>query len=271
MRRALTETERLNRYRVPAVEMAVRILKQLKRHPGPLPLSEISQSLKVNKSTCYGVLKTLQQHGLVSYDEPSKRYSLGLALMGFGGVVGSRLDALPAARPLVRRLAEDLGLTSYLAQRLDFKTGIIVERVEHRASADLSIPLGQQVPITAGAMGKCFLAHLPEPEVERLLSSPGLRPFTARSIVDVHRYQLELKRVRETGWAESVEESLLGHNAVASPVFDAGGQVGMVLGLIGSNRSMPEERMAFVGREVKQAAETLTPILQGRSPACAAG
>src|SRR3972149_3748240 len=163
MRRALTETERLNRYRVPAVEMAVRILKQLKRHPGPLPLSEISQSLKVNKSTCYGVLKTLQQHGLVSYDEPSKRYSLGLALMGFGGVVGSRLGAPPA----------------------------------------LSIPRGQQVPITAGAMGKCFLAHLPEPEVERLLSSPGLRPFTARSIVDVHRSPLELKRARAAGWAES--------------------------------------------------------------------
>ncbi len=50
---------------VPAVARAIRILEALGRDDEGRPLSELARSLGLSKSTAWGLLGTLEQHGLV--------------------------------------------------------------------------------------------------------------------------------------------------------------------------------------------------------------
>ena len=85
---------------VPAVIRAIRILRYL-QHRGAqgAPLAEVHRALHLNKSTCYGILKTLEQFGFVGYSPLSRRYTLGRAAFKLGRTFERRS---PQSRPGVR-------------------------------------------------------------------------------------------------------------------------------------------------------------------------
>ena len=100
-------------YRVPAVDRAVQVLRYLKRHRN-VTVTDIAQALGVGASTCYAILKTLQHHNLVGFDERGKTYSLGLGPVELGGAVKNVIaSAAPEANKSTTNLARFLAKRSY--------------------------------------------------------------------------------------------------------------------------------------------------------------
>ena len=126
--------------RVPAVESAVRILKFLKdRNHRPWGVSELSRSLHLNKSTCFNILKALSGHDLLAYDEGTRKYGLGSALIELGGAASIATSRAEVAKPFLQDLFEDLNLTCLLGQRFQDRV-IIVDRVEAQDAFRITIP-----------------------------------------------------------------------------------------------------------------------------------
>ena len=49
-----------DKYRVPAIERAHLILKEISLHPGELKLIDLSRTLAINKSSMYSLLLTME-------------------------------------------------------------------------------------------------------------------------------------------------------------------------------------------------------------------
>ena len=253
-------------YQVPALEHAIGLLRFLKqRNHRPWGVSELSRGVKVNKSTCFTILKTLQRHGFVAYDDATKKYSLGTALIELGGAVASAVSGAVVAKPFLLDLFEELRLTSLLGRRVQDKV-VIIDKAEVLDDLRVTVPLGQVLPLASGAMGRSLLSRMRDSEVERILRSEVPAGPRARKGAVLTRLRRELEEVRQRGYAESLGEIQAGINSVAAPIFDHQGHAVLTIGVIGLGSALPPRSLPRCGRKVREMASLITRAIGGIEP-----
>lgn len=250
-----------SRYTVPSVKTAIDILNFLKRKGHRRSsLAEICKALEVSKSSAFTVLKTLQDADFVSHDESDKKYSLGLALLELGGVVADELDYVAVSRPFVRDLASQTQETCIIVRWIN-RQFIVLHCEEPRRNVRVTVAVGQHFRHITGALGKAYLAFADEDYVTQVLTDATLRPSTPHSITDLARFKAELEKCRQDGFAEAYEESILGVNAVAAPVFNKSGSVSLVIGILGFSSSLSPELVRRDGALLREAAWKISAAL----------
>jgi DNA-binding IclR family transcriptional regulator len=253
-------------YRVPALEHAIKLLRFLKeRNHRPWGVSELSRGVKVNKSTCFTILRTLQRHGFVAYDGTTKKYSLGTALIELGGAVASAASGAVVAKPFLVDLFEELRLTSLLGRRVQDKV-VIIDKAEVLDDFRVTVPLGQVLPLASGAMGRSLLSRMRESEVERILRSEVIVGQRVRKVAAMARVRRELEEARRRGYAESLGEIQAGINSVAAPIFDHQAHAVLAIGLIGLGSALPPRTLPRCGRKVREVASLITRAIGGIEP-----
>jgi len=253
-------------YQVPALEHAIKLLRFLKqRNHRPWGVSELSRGVNVNKSTCFTILRTLQRHGFVAYDDATKKYSLGTALIELGGAVASAASGAVVAKPFLVDLFEELRLTSLLGRRVQDKL-VIIDKAEVLDDFRVTVPLGQVLPLASGAMGRSLLSRMRDSEVERILrSEPGVGQ-RARKGAGRAKIRQELEEARRRGYAESLGEIQAGINSVAAPIFDHQGDAVLTIGVIGLGSALPPRTLPRCGRKVREVASLITRAIGGIEP-----
>ena len=112
------------------------------------------------RSSVYRLLASLQELGLV---EPGRRrgtYILGLKLFRLGSTVMSRFDERQAALPVMERINEELGETTFLCVRRGYEA-VCIERIDGSRVNLLALALGGSLPLHAGAVTRAILAFEP--------------------------------------------------------------------------------------------------------------
>ena len=252
-------------YQVPALEHAIKMLRFLQsRNHRPWGVSELSRSLGLNKSTCFSILKTLERYGFVAYDEATKKYALGSALIELGGAAAATATRAEVTKPFLQDLFEELHLTCLLGHRFQDKV-VIIDKVEAPDAFRITVPIGQVLPLSVGAMGKSFLAYMKEAEVDRVIAAKAGEETEGRRARRRLRLKKELEETRRRGFAESFGEVAKGVSAVAAPIFDHRGQVVLALGAIGLHSTLLPRRLARLGRKIKEVAGLITRAMGGRT------
>jgi DNA-binding IclR family transcriptional regulator len=196
----------------------VRILKALGEHPGRLGLSDLADRVGLAKTTVHGLLRTLQDHGLVEQHLDSDKYQLGPQLLQLGN---SYLD-------LNELRSRSLAWSELLATRVgeavrvgvSHTSGILVVHHVFRPDSSLQVlEVGSLLPLHATALGKALLAYLDDESLEDVLALP-LPKLTGHTHVSAAALRKELAGIRELGYAVEREEALLGEGGVAAPIFD---------------------------------------------------
>ncbi|MBI4772496.1 MAG: IclR family transcriptional regulator [Chloroflexi bacterium] len=247
---------------VPAVDRALRILNAFKGGQAEFGVSELSRELALHKSTTHGIVSTLCYYNLLEQDPASHKYRLGGALIELGNLARRHREVREVAHAYLLELTRTTGETALLG--IFENDGItIIDRAEPLDAVKVSAPIGQRVPFCAGCFGRAFLAWMDEPEVERLLQSPGLRRFTATSITDPTAYKASLAPVLQQGYAvDSAEEYLQGVWAVSAPILGSEG-VAAALTVVGfSGRMTPDRKQATV-RATYEAARQVSQRIGG--------
>mgnify|MGYP001561509964 CR=1 FL=1 len=135
----------------------IRILEVLSDARTPLTIDEIALRLGVHRSIAYRLLRTLEDHGLVTRDAAGA-VSLGARMAALAAGVAHDLQA--EALPELTAIANELGMTCFLAV-LDGAECITLASVEPRhAVASVAQRPGARHPVTVGAPGKAILAQL---------------------------------------------------------------------------------------------------------------
>jgi IclR family transcriptional regulator, acetate operon repressor len=193
-------------YPITSVDNALRLLKLFRSEPR-VRLSEASEHLGVALSTAHRLMAMLAYHGFVLRDTDTRAYIAGPALVEIGLAAVRQLDIRMHARPVLERIAADLGETVHLAV-LEGGSVRYLDAVESPHALRVAARTGSALAAHCTASGKALLAALPDGEVAALFPGDNsLAALTTNSITKRSVLKKELCAVRDRGFALNREES----------------------------------------------------------------
>jgi DNA-binding IclR family transcriptional regulator len=156
---------------------------------------EIAARTGLPKPTISRLTHTLTKLGYLSYSDRLGKYQLGTGVLGLGYSVLSNMAVRQIARPFMQELAEYSGASVSLGSR-DRLHMIYVEHCRPTTAVTLRLDLGSRIPIATTAMGRSFLAVLPEIERQHLIQQiaahdperwPRMRPGIDQGLEDFRK------------------------------------------------------------------------------------
>lgn len=221
---------------IQSVERVVCILDYLADKPRGEKLSVMARELGLNKSTAFGLVSSLQALDVLSQDEETGRYSLGVKLLRYGAAYQKNTDMISIAAPVLNRLAEEYHETAHMAVRLGEEAAYIA-KAESAQSIRIASNVGGTMPLYCTAIGKVLLTAMTEEELRHYLETVCFTSFTRYTVTDRAELLKELQEVREQGFAYDRCEREDGLVCIAAPVRDLHGKVVSAISI-----SMPEDR-----------------------------
>lgn len=219
---------------VNAIERAVAVLEDLAGRRDGRSVTELAESMGLNKSIVFRVLASLQQKGYVVQDPATQRYRLTLKLVTLAHRHTEGLGLRGIYQPMLSRLAERVNELVQLCV-VEGDGMINLARSDSSQPVRVATRLGHPVALHATAAGKVWLASLPEERVVRILGQKGLPAVTPHTITSIDRLLRELEQVRQVGYAVVEQEAAEGVNTVATPITPEhwGGQVVGAIAVVG--------------------------------------
>jgi IclR family transcriptional regulator, acetate operon repressor len=206
------------------LDRGLSLLDVLAQRPDGAAVKELSQSLNVNLSTCYHLVKTLLDRGYVS-KAADRKIRLGPALGNLYGAYSRQLRPERDLLPILAHLSEATGETVCASS---WDGGDVVLRAVVEGPQILRVS-GLQPGLRSAAhsrsAGKAMLAYLGEPGLTHFLETHQLTPKTSRTITNPELLRKELVAIASLGFAEDPGEFSEDLWAIAAPYFDAGGGV----------------------------------------------
>jgi DNA-binding IclR family transcriptional regulator len=206
-------------YLVPAVEQAMRILFCIfEAESDRMSITEICDRTGLHKSRAFSILLTLQRFGLVQTNGRRRGYSLGPGLIGLSRKFLDSLNTVKIAQPFLVELTRKIGATAALGLIAD-KNVFVAAKRESGDPVVVTMRIGQRFPLTYGCHGKAIAAFLPEEELKSLLKAKKLYFQGDPGRFERDKVMADIERCRRDWFAEDLEETAPGLNAVASPVL----------------------------------------------------
>jgi DNA-binding IclR family transcriptional regulator len=109
------------------------------------------------------------------------------------------------------------------------------------------------------------MAFLPEEEIDKIVRSQGLPKLCVNTITDRDELNAELKRIREQGYAQSLEETDLGAWGVATPIRGWEGEVIAAIGLAGPILRFGDELVQKYAAQCEEAAKRISSALNAET------
>lgn len=248
----------LERYVIPNLRNASRVLKLLRDHPGGLRAAELARGLGIPVTTTMRIMATLQLEGLVQKSEG--RYGLGPSLIHLGNAALAGTDIRKLALPLLQRLTLDADETSHLAIPCNERSLIIaVQDSLHPLRA--ASPAGFLTDLHSSSTGKIFLAYVYLRQISDIESLKAPYRHTAHTLVRRAELEREMELTRKRGYSVDDEECHLGVRCVAAPIFSSDGSVVAAIGVTAPTVRLTEKRVPEIAVKVRGAASEASRLL----------
>ena len=226
-----------------------------------LTLDEIVQLTGYKKTTCFRLLKTMQNLGLIEPAPGTKTYQYGPRLISIGLLALKHMNLRNAALPILERLRDETGETVNLTI-LSGKEILYVERIMSDYLVNVNVNVGDRLPVYCASMGKVILAFLSEKQLEKILPSITYTPKTNKTIVSADALRKELDIIRANGFAVNDEELETGLRAVAAPVMNYKGEAFAAINIAWTTSRRPERSVfSEYSEKVVSAAKEISVLM----------
>jgi IclR family KDG regulon transcriptional repressor len=244
---------------IQAVAHSLKLVDTLAATDHGRGVTELSEELRLAKSTVYRLLQTLVGHGYVVQDPTMGRYHLGLKFLELGALVSNRLSIRMIAQPHLQRLMETTNETVHLGL-LEGHEVVYADKIECLQTIRMYSRVGRRSPLHCTALGKALLAYQPEAALREHLRA-GLRRHTARTITTRQALRAELQQIRENSYASDNEEFEEGLRCLAAPIRDHTEAVVASLGIAGPAARLDSAKLPGLVKLVQEAAEAVSAAL----------
>ena len=259
-------------YKVQVLDRAINILEFIANQGGgEAGLPELSAAMKLHKTTTHRIAHVLESRGLLRRAPDSNRYRLGLHLYDLGCHALDSVNLRDEARPIMTRVAYEVGETVHLAV-LDRAEVLYIERIEAQRSVTMGSKLGARNPVYCTALGKAILAFSSEPEVDQALAGCRMEARTRNTITNVLSLKRELERIRDRGYSIDDEEIEDGIRCISAPILNPANRAVAAISTSGPSSRITPNRFQSIGKTLLKAAEEISTHIGYRSaPARFAG
>jgi DNA-binding IclR family transcriptional regulator len=244
---------------IQAVLLALGTLEYLAQRRSAIGVTELAQAFDTTKSRMHRHLQTLVGAGYVLQDASSDRYRLSARLMALGDAVSENFELSNVSRPSMQTLRDALGHS--IAVSSPEAEGVrIVAMLRGGSNVEIGVRPGSLLEYHNTAQGKLALAFGDAAVREDILKR-DLTASTPHTITKPARLTAEFERIREQGWAISPNETMIGINALAAPIFGALGEFVGTIAIVDSvqfvTETPSEEQIDAVRRAAAQISEHL--------------
>ena len=225
-----------------SVSIALDLLEAF-RGDSELTVTQLAERVGVAKSTASRTCALLHDRGMLERTVGG-RYRLGPKLREYGHLAKLRHGLSTKVRILLTEVRDAVGETVQLGVAAGVDV-LYVERVEAVRSLRHSSESYRYTAVHRSSNGKVLAAWNPDLAAARIRA--GLPASTGYTIVTPALFLEELERVRNRGYARSVEESELGGASLAVPIHrGADGPVVASLGIAGPTRRITNSEARHV-------------------------
>lgn len=239
-----------------SVQRAVAMLEAFTDERPAWSVSDLAETIGLNRTTAYRLLTALERIEYVARDPATDDYRLGSGLIALGARAQRANSVRSVALSEIEALAEGTGETATL-EVLSGHEMVIIEEIPGEYVTSGSQHIGSRWPVYATSTGKAILAYLPTDELAPFLAQP-ITPLTEKTVTSARRLLDYLAEVRRLGYAVAAEELELGFIAVGAPLLDASGRAVAAISLGGTQTRLTDERIPEIGATVRAAARRIS-------------
>lgn len=225
-------------------------------------LTDVARQCNLGKSTVHRVLKLLEQSNLALQDTVSRRYYLGPLVTQLAS------NPVTTHEYLTMYASEQMKRLSQISEEtvaLDIMIGIqYFSLYEIPSKQDLKITLESRMggSMYAGASVKALLSLLNDKQLKIALNSINITRATERTVTNKELLQLQIKEIKQQGYAVSYGERNFGGMCISAPI--PGYMLPVALSIVG-----PESRLQLRAKEVieelKACVSRITANISGSS------
>ncbi len=248
------------RYVIPNLRNACRILKLLGSSPDGYKIADIGRTLDIPVTTTLRIMSTLHLEGLVR--KRGALYELGPVLIQLGNASLAGTEIRTAALPVLEKLTAQTDETSHLAIPCDDRSLIIAVQDSPHPLRAASRP-GFLAELHCSSTGKSLLAFLHYHRLNEFYGSGAARPTkrTPHTLTALGEIKREIELTRKRGYSVDDEEFAPGIRCLAAPVYASDGTVTAAIGITASTVRFTRERIPEMATKVQAAAAELSRLL----------
>jgi DNA-binding IclR family transcriptional regulator len=223
---------------VRSVQLAIDVLETVSFADEEMGVTQIAARLSVTKGSAYRHLHTLVERGYLAQNPATTRYAIGPKCRLLARLA-PETDLVQLAEGPMRELRDTLGHTVVLSEMTP-RGALVLAKLASTSPIEIGVRSGSELPFHASAQGRAMLAFAPHPFQARILAR-RLESFTNKTVTSAERIEKILLDVVKRGYASAPEETMLGLNAVAAPIFDSDDACVASLAVVGSIQFLPEK------------------------------
>jgi DNA-binding IclR family transcriptional regulator len=227
----------------------------------PVSVADVQAASGLPKPTCYRLVQSLQEQGLIEEAEGDGRYIIGDRLIRIALLGKSDVDVRRVSAPLLRAAATTYNETVFLARFRDSKVEIIhVETPEDPTRAFIHPGIGER-PLHACSCSKAIAAFADEAFREAILNG-ALSIFTEHTKATRADLIAEFEVIQKQGFADCDQEIDIGIASVAAPI--SVGNIGATfsVGAVGPVRRFGTEYRQNIGNQLKDLSVKISAAIQ---------
>ncbi len=223
---------------VRSVHLAIDVLEAVAFSEDELGVTQIADRLKVTKGSVHRHLTTLVERGYLAQNPATSRYAIGPKSRLLARLA-PETDLVKVAEGPMRELRDALGQTVVLSEMTPGGAMVLIT-LAGTSPIEIGVRPGSVLPFYNSAQGKVLLAFAPRPFQARAFRGP-FEKVTAKTIVSAERLEKVLRDIVKRGYGAAPEESMLGINAMAAPIFDSKDACIAAIAVVGSIQFLPEK------------------------------
>lgn len=207
-----------NKYWVPAIERADKIINIIANHPGEYRLIDLSNELNINKSSLFSLLNTLEVLNWVE-KKMDGTYSLGMKLGLLSPFYFKQFDLISSFNSAVLSTVEKVDETIQLSI-IDGTDIVYLAKKEGSSPVRVATEPGMKFPAHATAMGKVQLSQYTYQELKDLYPSEKLIQRTEHTVKTVNELWEQILSIQEYGFINEYQEAVISFNCIAAPIIN---------------------------------------------------
>lgn len=221
---------------------------------GPVALAELSEMLKLNRSTVHRLASALVDRHYLKF-VPREGYMLGPKLLELGYSARQQINLPRVARPFLEKLAEQTDDTVHLGV-IDGGRALYLEKIPGRRRIEVSSRVGERHPLCSTGLGKALLLDSSRDEWRNLFDSEAGKGHHPPGIF-LQWVEL-MRKYAAGGYTFDLEENEDRVRCVGAPVRDESGRIVAAISVASAAQYMDDARMTDLIGTVTEAARGIS-------------
>ena len=234
-----------------SVDRFIWTLELLGNSRNGLMITEIRDELQLPISSVHRMLSSLKEHGMVTQDENTKKYKLGVKLLTIANGLLNHLDIRERSKELLIELSNQLDRMVFLSV-MEQDSVVCIDTISEGRTSNFYVRIGALMPFSVAVSAQTILAYQEKHIIDRITNNIEFIHYAKNSIMTKEDFLAKIEGIKENGYGTCLEEFQDGVNGYSAPSFDRDGKcIASITILEGKTDYGIDEKIALLKKTAK--------------------